>query len=219
MLFWQGVIGITVAICGNVLISLALNFQKLAHRRLDREKALKARERELETRRHSAAQHESADEGRSQTPMARTTQTSTSSAAIETVPLLQHSRSDPSLRTYGTASSGGRSNSQASPPLTQHVQPSKGNLISRLISFPLRTTSHSSAGGRENAQRSGEHHSRHALLPVEDVCDSPVENGTAGVRNGIKGDGKEGLMVEHGNESDYLKSKLWCVQKSCRLLT
>lgn len=30
-------IGITVAICGNILISLALNCQKLAHRRLDNE--------------------------------------------------------------------------------------------------------------------------------------------------------------------------------------
>src|SRR5258707_14618979 len=31
-------IGITVAICGNVVISLALNCQKLAHRRLDEQR-------------------------------------------------------------------------------------------------------------------------------------------------------------------------------------
>ena len=36
----SSVIGITVAICGNVLISLALNFQKLAHKRLDRGETL-----------------------------------------------------------------------------------------------------------------------------------------------------------------------------------
>ena len=217
----KGVIGITVAICGNVLISLALNCQKLAHRRLDREKALKAREQELATRRNSAVLNENAEEGGSQTVRTRTTQANSNASVrvVETAPLLQNSQSDLPHGTYGTGSSSSSSSresriSMSKRPLTQPVQPSKGTLISRLIPFPLRTTKHSSSilpGVREDREQSGEFHSTHALLSVESICDSPLENGAAGQQNGKRRRGKE-LMIEHGNESDYLKSKLWYVQ-------
>jgi hypothetical protein len=51
------------------------------------------------------------------------------------------------------------------------------------------------------------------MLPVDDIFDSPLGNRAGGLQNGIgkTGNGKE-IVVEHGNESDYLKSKLWCVQ-------
>jgi hypothetical protein len=217
----KGVIGITVAICGNVLISLALNCQKLAHRRLDREKALKAREQELATRRNSAALNEHAEEGGSQTVTTRTTQPNSNASVrvVETAPLLQHSQNDLPPRAYGTGSSSSSSsresiNSLSKRPLTQPVQPSKRTLISRLIPFPLRTTHSSSplSGVREDAEQSGESHSTHALLSVESICDSPLGNRAAGQQNGKRGKGKEELMIEHGNESDYLKSKLWYVQ-------
>ncbi|KAG9219174.1 hypothetical protein CCMSSC00406_0001584 [Pleurotus cornucopiae] len=54
-------IGITVAIAGNVLISLALNLQKLAHRRLEDDKA--GRSEELSVRRHTDNNSESAVNG------------------------------------------------------------------------------------------------------------------------------------------------------------
>ncbi|KDQ29156.1 hypothetical protein PLEOSDRAFT_1103189 [Pleurotus ostreatus PC15] len=54
-------IGITVAIAGNVLISLALNLQKLAHRRLEDDKA--GRSEELSVRRHTDNNSESAVDG------------------------------------------------------------------------------------------------------------------------------------------------------------
>lgn len=46
----QTLVGIGVAIMGNILISLALNLQKLAHRRLDRERDKVKSEREREAR-------------------------------------------------------------------------------------------------------------------------------------------------------------------------
>jgi hypothetical protein len=191
---------------------------------LDREKALKAWEKELETRRNSAAPNGSVEEGGSQTTIKPTTQTipGMGIAATETAPLLQHSFSDPSPQKYGTgpnSSSGSNSNissSQAISPLTQSADPSKRKLISRLIPFSLytRLQNTSLVRGVHNVTEPSESHSTHTLLPVEEVSDSPTENGGAGLQNGNGrrgGIGKEELMIEHGNESDYLKSKLWYV--------
>jgi len=169
---------------------------------------LKARERELETRRNAAATNGVAEEGQSQTQ----TSGSAVAAVVETSPLLQHSHSDPSPRTYGTGSNSiGSSNAQAIPLLHQPVNPTKPNLISHLIPFPLRTKA-TLPGVHEDAEEPGERYSAHAMLPVDDVYDSPLENGAARLQHG---DGKtvngKEMMDEHGNESDYLKSKLWWV--------
>lgn len=219
---YKGVIGISVAICGNILISLALNCQKLAHRRLDREKTLKVRVRELETRRNSSALNESMEEGGSRTTTAQSTQTSLGTngavAATEAAPLLQHSNSDPSPRKYGSGPNPGSAHnnvSRAIPPLIQPADQSTRKLVSRLIPFPLHTTSHCASrltGVREDTVEANESHSADTLLPVGDIYDSPVENGRAGLHNGneARGTGKEESTIEHGNESDYLKSKLWC---------
>lgn len=213
------IIGITVAICGNVIISLALNFQKLAHRRLDREKALNARERELVTQRNSVALNESVEEGGSHTTTTRTMQTSLGTNVAETAPLLQHSHSDPSSRKYGTTSNsspGSNNNgSRAIPPLTKPDNNSKYNLISRLIPFPFHTRSQNtslSTGVRGDITESCAPHSTHIMLPVQDISDFPLEHGAAGLQNETGkrgGNGKNESMIEHGNESDYLKSKLW----------
>ncbi|KAI5849286.1 magnesium transporter NIPA-domain-containing protein [Morchella snyderi] len=49
---WSSFIGIVIAICGNILISLALNIQKYAHIRLEREA-----DRRRHRRRHNRQQH------------------------------------------------------------------------------------------------------------------------------------------------------------------
>ena len=166
---------------------------------------MKAHERELETRRNAAATNGGADEGQFQTQ----TSGSAVAAVVETTPLIHHSHSDPSPRAYGAGSSSiGSSNAQAIPLLREPVKPTKLNLISHLIPFPLRTKA-TLPGVREDAE---ERYSAHAMLPVDDVYDSPLENGAAGLQHG---DGKtvngKEMTDEHGNESDYLKSKLWCV--------
>jgi len=213
----KGVIGATVAICGNILISLALNCQKLAHRRLDREKALKILERELATRRNSPGLDDNAEEGGSQTTAKLTAQTGLGTGAIETAPLLQHSHSDPSPRKYGTGSnsnSGNDSNAtRVIPPLTQSTN--KPN--SYTIPFPFRIRSQNTSlltGVREDTAEPSVSHSTHMMLPVEDISDTPSENGRACFQNGSSRTGqtgKDNLVIEQENESDYLKSKLWCV--------
>lgn len=53
---WSSFIGICIAISGNVLISLALNIQKLSHTRLEREEEHR-RENRLKQRRLAAEEH------------------------------------------------------------------------------------------------------------------------------------------------------------------
>lgn len=219
-------IGITVAICGNILISLALNFQKLAHKRLDREKAVKHREQELETRRNSAANRDddvrnsnNVGEGGSQSSAAtaRTAERSplpspvASIAVVETAPLLLHSHSDPSPAAYGTrsASSLGVEVPRSQPPHSSRKQspepPLKKKLLSRFSPFAIRP------GGRNAKKLSGVQEETQSLLLGDSLVESPLEI-SSDLQNGKNGKGKEhkdDLPVEHGNESDYLKSKLW----------
>jgi hypothetical protein len=157
------------------------------------------------TRENSTATNRNAEESQTQTSG------SAIAAVVETAPLLQHSHSDPSPRTYGIGSNSiGSSNAQAIS-LLQPVKPTKPSLISHLIPFPLRTKA-TLPDVREDAEEPGERYSAHAMLPVDDIYDSPLENGAAGLQHG---DGKtvngKEIMDEHENESDYLKSKLWCV--------
>lgn len=171
---------------------------------------MKAPKSELETRRNATPSNGGVEEGGSQTT---TTQTngSMNDAVVETAPLLQHSHSDPSP-TYGTGSNSiGSNNAQAIPLLPQPGKLPKRNLISHLIPFPLRTKP-TLAGVREDSEEPSDHHSEHAVFPVDDICDTLLENGGTVLQNGNgkRANGKE-MMVEHGNESDYLKSKLWCV--------
>lgn len=226
----SSVVGIVVAICGNILISLALNFQKLAHKRLDREHALAARAAELETRRNSAidadgdpqlspvsssSQH-SGSTIRNGRPPAQTNSTTSEGQVVETVPLLQHSYSDPSP-SYGarTSPSVGISviHSDITRPLPSPSSirppsspPQKNKFLSRILPFtarPKRRNSPALSNVREEASEA-----THPLLPVDGLVDSPIDGH---IKNGPNGKGKEDkdLSVEHRNESDYLKSKLW----------
>lgn len=224
----SSVIGIVVAICGNILISLALNFQKLAHKRLDREKALAAHAAELETRRNSAvdadgdpqsslvstSSHQSGSTIRSGQPPAQTGPT-INDGLVETVPLLPHSYSDLSPTNYGarTSPSVGISivHSDISRPLLSPSSfkppsspPQKKKLLSRIFSFisrPQRRNSSTLSNVYEEASEA-----THPLLPVDGLADSPIETHSKNTSNGKE---DRDLSLGHGNESDYLKSKLW----------
>ncbi|KAF7983968.1 hypothetical protein HWV62_18402 [Athelia sp. TMB] len=206
------VIGITVAICGNVLISLALNFQKLAHNRLDREKARQAREQELETRKNSAAQSDNEDADSelghpSHPAVSSRWPLDASSSPLETAPLLRHSHSDPPAHRYGTSTPNESDAVLFSRSETTLPQPGSGKneFMARLNPFSKRSRK------RRKSNLMGVHEDTepaevtHVLVPVDEVVDSLLaeQNG----KNGKKGEND--LPPEHGNEGDYLKSKLW----------
>lgn len=193
----KSVVGITVAICGNILISLALNFQKLAHKRLDRWKALKTRERELETQKNMAIRVPDVDGAPQETtptePSAPQISSSANVFVVETAPLLRQSHTEPLPTGYGTSS---------------NVQPSKRKFVSRLFPSPTRRGNVLSLEGvREDSESSD---TTHTLLPVDGMVSSPVEN-SDGLQNGKTTSGNEDgeSMIDGWNEGDYLKSKLW----------
>ena len=106
---------------------------------------------------------------------------------IETAPLLRHSQTEPLPASYGTSSS-------------QSLKPSKRKIISHLFPLHARDENASSlAGVQEDTE-----------LSDEGVVDFPADHG---LQSGDTSNGKEDgdLMAEQENESDYLKSKLWCV--------
>ncbi|KAF4602260.1 hypothetical protein EYR40_005465 [Pleurotus pulmonarius] len=156
-------IGITVAIAGNVLISLALNLQKLAHRRLEEDKA--GRSEELSVRRHSHNNNESAIHG---------------SKPGDRQPLTNNVP-----RSYGT-----RESTASIDALPEHKRTSWGWLI------PLKTRSKRDIAEEEAATLT-------EPLLVDVMTEEPSRdsvNGSHGPRT-----------PSEGNESDYLKSKLWRV--------
>ncbi|KAF7301407.1 DUF803 domain membrane protein [Mycena indigotica] len=145
------VIGITVAITGNVLISLALNLQKLAHKRGEAER-VKLREQV----RAEASQRASPSNGESEQ------QTELPPAVL----VVQQN--------YGS---------------TSHLSTPKKTLVSRL--FP--------------SKRQHPTSERTTLLPVDVIPEEEIVNQSTHHRK--PEDDEDDL--ETGNESDYLKSKLW----------
>ncbi|KAF9498534.1 DUF803-domain-containing protein [Pleurotus eryngii] len=163
-------IGITVAIAGNVLISLALNLQKLAHRRLEDDKA--GRSEELSVRRDTDSNSESAVNG---------------SKPDNRQPLTNNVP-----RSYGA-----RESTASIDALPEHKRTSWGWLI------PLKTR-----GKRDIAEEEAATLTRPLRVDImTEETDRDAENrhGSHGPRTPSK-----------GNESDYLKSKLWRV--SCLAL-
>ncbi|KZP24520.1 DUF803-domain-containing protein [Athelia psychrophila] len=210
------VIGITVAICGNILISLALNFQKLAHNRLDREKSRQAREQELKTRKNSAvpSDNEDADsedaEGTSRHPIPPQGPQFAGNSPLESSPLLRHFHSDPLSNNYGTDTPGDSrvgliSHSDAnSPPLSPASTDNK-KFMARLNPFVQRSKKQRTSNLMEVHEDTEPSDVTHVLVPVDEVVYSlaAAKHGKA-----LKNDDDD-LPPEHGNESDYLKSKLW----------
>lgn len=189
----KSIIGITVAICGNVLISLALNFQKLAHKRLDMEKA---RERELQIRKNSTVDMAVEERAPQETARSQPSMQDHSSANVivaETVPLLQH-HTESFPTGYGSSSN-------------VLAQPSNRKSDSRRYPIPVgRDNVSNLADVREDSESSD---TTYKLSSVDGLVDSPLEYSDR-LQNGKSTTGEgDDTMDEDWNESDYLKSKLW----------
>lgn len=195
----QTIIGITVAIAGNVLISLALNLQKLAHIRLEKAQKQARLEREL---------HVSGDALRSRSPHDQrpSGDPAACSHESETQPLIQGSSTSRSRACYGNSTSPGtRRDDSRSRKSTSSArgrrpgQPSrKPSFVSRYIPFHL-----SQHGGvNENVS-----HTQETLeIPVDVI---PAERIVATNGNGKRAPPSPELWEEEGTESDYLRSKIW----------
>ncbi|KAJ3485017.1 hypothetical protein NLI96_g5248 [Meripilus lineatus] len=189
--------GITVAIAGNVLISLALNCQKLAHRRLEDER--EAERAELD--RQAALKHnnhlhdvftvaeDTIDTGRS-SPEPSIEAAIPGIALLETQPLL-HSSSSSSTSTYG-------SNASDVSTIGRGTGRRKRSLIP---TFWHRRSA-------ENAGDADPDHvgATHALLPVDVV---PVSRPPLKNRRSSSNSSNQQNGGHSGSEGDYLKSKLW----------
>lgn len=206
----QAIIGISVSIAGNVLISLALNLQKLAHLRLelardslsDTERESRQPECDLNAR-HVTRSDTAARLGPAEHALE-------DGEHIETQPLIPHrSSGQPSTSTYGLSQytvpvpmdARSRKSSSSSRP-TRH--PRKPSFASKFLPPPLKFGVGPSDPFNSRVDRSGR-----SALPVEDVF-------TQGPTR-IKPQGKGKIssqntdMKEDRKESDYLRSKLWLV--------
>ncbi|KAE9410286.1 DUF803-domain-containing protein [Gymnopus androsaceus JB14] len=174
------VIGISVAIAGNVIISLALNLQKLAHKRMDAEKAQidggngNHKTPSLDSDRRPVSTVDEGEEGRD------------SSTDVESVDrVVEASTSEGDLLLpfpHAPQSSGYGASELSSRP------PSKRTLVSRIL--PSRQKRHP------------------VKLPVDIVHASQIQDNHRPANIEEENDTLED-SGEAGNESDYLKSKLW----------
>ncbi|KIL00278.1 hypothetical protein PAXRUDRAFT_130245 [Paxillus rubicundulus Ve08.2h10] len=195
----QTVIGISVAIAGNVLISLALNLQKLAHSRLDRERDQVRRERGNGRSKHSGrVPHLGAADNH-----CRSRYIAQDSLQLETQPLIPHrSSSSPPTTSYGlthndtsTADDDTRSRRSGNATRSSRRRQQKQGFSSRFLPFQLNLGNNTSDSSVIHA-----HRLETSEIPVDVIF--PDRNGRT--RNAHAQESDEG-----GNESDYLRSKIW----------
>jgi len=178
--------GILVAISGNILISLALNCQKLAHKRLEKE-----RESRTGTPRSDEIEEEGGDDGgRPQSEILAPPESTRGEIENGSVPVVAVVETEPLLGATD------RESSYGTPAIV-----TKPTILSRF----------SRRYGRDvrNIEDADETHlaSAHALIPV-DVIPARIEQGSDGQSKQRRAE-LETSDVDMGNESDYLKSKLW----------
>jgi magnesium transporter len=203
-------IGISVAIAGNVLISLALNVQKLAHKRLEAQRVQATRIRSIRSlngsasgdasRRGAAGRVSEDGQEMSSDPGRRTrietldnvfghslseSPSVTTIPAPETLPLLANHRSPP--RTYSEAAGSSRTLTPDSPRLPRRT------LLSRWASY-LSPSSPSES----------------ALLPIHVVTEAAILDGRHIAKKNVLQEASP--TDEDSRESDYLRSKLWFVR-------
>jgi magnesium transporter len=172
----SNVVGIAVAISGNVLISLALNLQKLAHKRL------KAESQGIVDDRPSGNAHRG-DELESLPEHAR--ESDSSESQITVVPLETDRLLSPS-------------------PSIDYSRPRRHGLRAERRSEPPRPSLFSKLGlGWRKSETPA------AVLPV-DIVTSNNERRYRATR-GSATPKKGAMTMDTGKESNYLKSKLWCV--------
>jgi hypothetical protein len=183
-------IGIVVAISGNVLISLALNLQKLAHRKVELARARKYREQQDISTSNGVSSSSRPiilrERGHTDEDNQYGTRLSEEPDDVFSVRAETHHLLSPMLdvrRNY-------------TEPLSTTASRPKPTLFSRLFSFQIRKP------------RSSPLHMINGEQPLEDA--SHALHSSSRVANGGQANGKlETKFVEGGNESDYLRSKLW----------
>lgn len=219
-------IGIAVAVSGNILISLALNCQKLAHRRLEAQRE-QQREKGKESqfrRQRAACPGEAEDQNSEQVDRAHdegparmegssagehcnvtlpSTMDRAQTVLLETAPLLV--ARDRTSREYGLGGHHVTENSKR-PGLASRLFPLrfKGKGAPRTKSVGDIEAGNDGQGAADAIQ---------TVIPVDIMTTDRDANGNAnGVNRGYDSDdAKEDMEDSMGNESDYLKSKLWCV--------
>jgi magnesium transporter len=197
----QTFIGILVAITGNVLISLALNLQKVAHKRVE---SLRKDLDNGKQRRHSENNgYDDLSEGRvSEGPSldeqdedqelleVRRNQLDVFSDPSSDIQLLTaYPESEATLQQYSTNSSRGHST------ITKPLKTKRSNASRRLLS---RSFSKKAVSGRRK--------------PPDD--NMPEEQGLLPTHKGLNDESE----AEHQNlkEGNYLKSKIWLTTKICQ---
>ncbi|KAF8138656.1 magnesium transporter NIPA-domain-containing protein [Boletus edulis] len=196
----QSVIGISVAVTGNVLISLALNLQKLAHLRLDHERQKDLLDVERQSRPPGCDTSARAPRPDTVACFGAAQHAMEENDLFETQPLLPHrSSSQPPPRSYehfpvnGDDTRSRKSSNAVRSRRHQRKQP----FVSRYL--PLRLvlgdTSLNSSSTRVNSP----------AIPVEDVF--PQRNMRTNHQS--NGNGTSQHVDEIAKESDYLRSKLW----------
>jgi hypothetical protein len=199
-------IGIMVAITGNVLISLALNLQKLAHKRVEADTRNRRNEEQqnrknvndndtsggLEHRRSEGPSLDENEEDRLQASSPeRSRQPSLHVETQGSIPFPD----TPTPRNYGT-----RSNGTPSAALVRSTPIKRRTFASQFV--PFRFGFKKSMDHENVAQQA-------PLLPVDIISEESILNGPS---NGQKQpDNQKVDALEEGNETDYLKSKLWRV--------
>lgn len=193
----QTFIGILVAITGNVLISLALNLQKVAHKRV--EKALDNRQRRRhsendgyndlsESRLSESPSLDEQDEDRELLEVRRSQLDVFSDPSSDIQILTAFPESEPTLQHYGTNSSRGHST------VTKPLKTKRPNASRLLLS---RSFSKKTGSGRR--------------IPSDDNMSE--EQGLLPTHKGLDNE----LEAESPKEGTYLKSKIWLTTKICQI--
>ncbi|KAL6298111.1 magnesium transporter NIPA-domain-containing protein [Sparassis latifolia] len=175
--------GIVVAVSGNVLISLALNCQKLAHKRLERARETADRRLEWNAGQEGSATSEADDSQATSFTEGGADVSNRAVALIETEPLLSTSNGTPSPA-YGT--------SVTLRPTKKPTIFSRLSRISRHDTHPMKDTDQSHLAALDPVD----------VVPILSPGDGRTKNSSTEER---------GNSSNNGNESDYLKSKLWWV--------
>lgn len=194
----QTFIGILVAITGNVLISLALNLQKVAHKHVETLKKASNHGKQRsysenngyqdlsESRVSEGPSLDEHDEDRELLDVRKAQPDVFSDSPSETQSLVAFPESETSLRHYGTDANTGRS-------ITAKPSKAKRSNASRLL--PTRFLTKRAASG--NCIPPDDNRSEEQLLPSRKGLDATTDADS------------QNSNSKEGSESDYLKSRIW----------
>ncbi|KAG5643784.1 hypothetical protein DXG03_009663 [Asterophora parasitica] len=199
--------GIMIAITGNVLISLALNLQKLAHKRVQAHRARRNADENgkrngasdgLRNRRADGPSLDENDEDRVHTPASPTSPPDTGPSEAEPLIPFPHQSSPGS--DYGTLPSSTSSRTLEGQDIQLSTPLRRSTFFNRVIPPFLRSKRRDSSLSNSPLQA--------VFIPVDVMSEEEALRQQSSAQK--KPTQKQGLL-EDGNETEYLKSKLWCV--------